>query len=183
MGLETRHLIRHQRHQRGDNHRQGAGFVIAGQCRELIAEGLARTCGQNPQPMAASHDAFHNGLLEGQSPVVCRFSAKVVEAEPAFQFLAGVMAFPTPATGGTGAGQIPQPVNPSPRFREPMAHPGRHQRVVPRHGQPCQHVGHVPAQPVCLRHNSPSLNCAGAAFEKRANSAPALAGVGSGCIA
>ena len=47
--LQPRHLIRHQRHQRRDHHCQRAGLVVARQRRNLVAERLARTRGQDPE--------------------------------------------------------------------------------------------------------------------------------------
>ena len=43
--FQAGHLIRHERHQRGDHHRQRPGFVVAGQGGNLVAQGLAGSRG------------------------------------------------------------------------------------------------------------------------------------------
>ena len=49
MSFQPRHLIRHERDQRRNYHRESTGLVVAGQGRDLVAERLAGAGGQNAQ--------------------------------------------------------------------------------------------------------------------------------------
>ena len=143
--LQPRHLVRHERDQGRDHHRQGAGLLVAGDRRDLVAERLARAGGQDAERVLARHRRLDDGLLQG-TPVVMRwFGAKVVEAEPVLHLLAGVVPLPAPAAGGVGASRVPEPAHELPGLWELMAHPGRHDRVAAGDREPGQRVGQRPS--------------------------------------
>ena len=144
--LQTRHLIRHEGDQGRDHHREGAGLVVAGQGRDLVAERFAGAGGQDPQDMLPRHRRLDDGALHGLSRVIVqRLRPEVLEAEPAGELLAGIVPFPAPAAAGVGAGGVAQGANDVPRLRELVADPRRHHRVAPRHRQPCEGIGQRPA--------------------------------------
>ena len=68
--LQPGHLIGHQRHQGGDDHGEGAGLVVAGQGRDLVAQGLAGAGGQDAEDVPAGHGGFDDGLLHGTAVVL-----------------------------------------------------------------------------------------------------------------
>ena len=147
LAFEARHLIRHERHQGRDHHGQGAGLVIAGQGRDLVAQRLAGTRGQDAEHALPGHRRLDDGALHGPAVAVLRLRAEVGEAEPARELLARVVPFPAPGARGIVAGGIPQPAHQHARFRKLVPHPGRHHRVAPGHRQPGQGVGQRPAVP------------------------------------
>ena len=173
--LQSRHLVGHQRDQGRDHHRQGAGVVMAGQGRDLVADGLAGAGRQNAQHVLARHRLLHDGLLQGAPVFVRRFGPKVIEAEPALQRLAGVVPFPAPVASGIGAGGVPEPAHQAACFGELMAHPGRHHRVTSRNRQPCQRVGQSPSVFSRPAQDLPPLSHAGCAQKSPGNSRPGLA--------
>ena len=118
MPLQPRHLVRHQRDQGRDHHRQRAGLVIAGERGDLVAERLARAGGQDAERMRARHRRLDDGLLQGPTVVIGRLRAEVIDAgEPALHRLAGVVVLAAPVAGGVGAGGVPEPAHEVPRLR------------------------------------------------------------------
>ena len=139
--LQPGHLIRHQRDQGRDDDRQRTGLVVARQRRDLVAERLPRTRGKNPEHVPPSHRLLNDGALHRPSVVRRRFGTKTAEAEPALQFLSGVMPLPAPAAGRIAASRVSKAVHQPSGLRELMADPGRHHRVAAGHGEPRQGVG------------------------------------------
>ena len=149
--FHPRNLVRHQRDQGRDGDRQRAGLVVARQRRELIAERLARSRRQHAEYVLPRHRRLDDGALHGAPVWGFRRRAEVGEAEPAPQLLAGVVALPAPSASGVGAGGVSEPAHKPPRFRELVAHPGRHDRVPAGDRQPCQRIGQRPARPARFR--------------------------------
>ena len=88
--VQPGHLIRHQGHQGRDDHGEGAGLVVAGQGRNLVAQGFAGADRQDAEDVPAGHDGFDDGLLHGAA-VVLGNGPEGGKAEPALQFLFGVV--------------------------------------------------------------------------------------------
>ena len=145
--FEARHLIRHERHQGRDHHGQGAGLVVAGQGRDLVAQRLAGARGQDAEHALPGHRRLDDGALHGPAVAVLRLRAEVAEAEPARELLARVVPLPAPGARGIVAGGIPQPAHQHAGFRKLVPHPGRHHRIAPGHRQPGQGVSERPAMP------------------------------------
>ena len=167
--LQPRHLVRHERDQRRDHHRQRPHLVVARERRDLVAERLAGAGGKNPQHVPPRHRRLDDGLLQGMSAVVRRLGTKSIETEPAFKLLAGVVPFPAPAADGIGTGRVPQTANQPPGFRELMTHPGRHHRVAAGHRQPCQRIGKRPAAFLRPRQYLSAVRRAGRTFKAAAD--------------
>ena len=165
MHLQPRHLIRHQRDQGRDHHRQRTRLVVARQGRDLIAERFTRARGQNTEHVLSRHRRLDDGLLHGAPVSSWRFRPEISEAEPAGELLAGIVVVPAPAAGGIGAGGIPEPANQPPRLGELIAHPGRHDRVAAGHRQPSQRVGQRPAGIRRLTHSLAGVSGAGGALQ------------------
>ena len=104
---KARHLIRHERDQGRNHHRESASLVVAGQGRDLIAERLAGTGGQNPQNVLSGHCRLDDQLLHRASVGTQRLRAKIVKAEPTLKLLVRVVPFPAPIAVGLAAGHIP----------------------------------------------------------------------------
>ena len=108
-GFQPGHLVGHQGHQGRDHHGEGAGLVVAGQGGQLVAQRLARSRGQDGQRVLVRHGGLDHDLLQG--PAVFfpgRLGPEIVEAEPAGQLAAGVVAFPAPPAVVAGAGGVAQ---------------------------------------------------------------------------
>ena len=115
MPLQPRHLVRHQRNEGRDHHRQRAGLVVAGDRGDLVAERLARAGGQDAERVPACHDLFDDGLLHGAPVVAGWLRAEIVDAgKPALQLLASVVPLPAPAAGRVGTGRVPEPAHERP---------------------------------------------------------------------
>ena len=166
--LQARHLVRHQRDQGRDHHRQRAGLVIAGDRRDLVAERLARAGGQDAERVPARHRRLDDGLLHGTPVVMRRFGTKVVEAEPALHLPAGIVLLPAPAAGGVGTGGVPEPAHQLPGLGELVAHPGRHDRIAAGDREPGQRVGQRPAGRGRLGHRLARVGGAGRALQPAA---------------
>ena len=163
--LQSRHLIRHERDQGRDHHRQGAGLVMTGQRRNLVAERLAGPGRQDPEDMFPGHRRLDDRLLHRAAIGAGRLRAEVGEPEPAGKFLGGVVSFPAPAADWIGAGGVPQLANEPPRHRELVAYPGRHDRVSPGDRQPRQDIGQRPAETSRVRHDLADAGQAGVALQ------------------
>ena len=107
MGLQPCHLIRHERDQRRNHHRESTSLVVAGQGRDLVAERFAGASGQNPQDMLPGHCGLDDGLLHRPSVFVLRFRAKIVKSKPAFKFLARIVSLLAPIAFRLATGYIP----------------------------------------------------------------------------
>ena len=108
MGLQPRHLIRHERDQGRNHHGECAGFVVAGQGRNLVAERLASAGGQNCQNVLPGHCRLNDGLLHRLLFVlVLRLRPEVVKAEPPFELLVRVVSLLAPIAVRLAAGPIP----------------------------------------------------------------------------
>ncbi len=143
--LHARHLVGHQRHQRGNDHRQFSGFIVPGQGGDLITKGLAAAGGKNREEMLAAHGGLDDGLLQRPAVRAYRLGAKLRKSKPAAEFLAGVMTLAAPGAGGVLAGDIPQEPHQLSGLGELVVHPGRHHRVSAGHRKPCERVGQGPA--------------------------------------
>ena len=155
------HLVRHERDQGRDHHRQRAGLVVTRERRDLVAERLARAGGQNAQHMLARHRCLDDGLLHWTPVVVRWFGSKLVETEPALQLLAGIVPLAAPGAPGIGTGEVPESAHEVSGLRELMAHPGRHDRVAAGHREPRQRIGQRPAALLRLRQYLPAVGRAG----------------------
>ena len=119
--------------------------------------------------LLSCHCHLDDGPLHG-APVVARgFRAKIAEAEPARELLPRIVAFAAPAAGGIGAGGVPEPAHQAARFRELVAHPGRHDRIAARYRQPCQRIGQRPAGGRRLRRDLAAVSGAGDACQSLAD--------------
>ena len=143
--LETRDLVRHERDEGRDHHREGARLVVAGEGRDLVAERLAGAGGEDPEDVLAGHRRLDDRLLHRATVVARRLGTETLEAEPAGQLPPGVVPFPAPCAAGIVAGGVPQPANQAPRLGKLVADPGRHDRVAAGHREPRQRVGERPA--------------------------------------
>ena len=83
--------------------------------------------------MLVRHRRLDNGLLHRPPVVAGRLRPECLKTEPALELLPGVMAFPAPLAGRIGAGLAPEQADDPSRFRELVAHPGRHDGVAARH--------------------------------------------------
>ena len=143
--LQPGYLICHQRHQGRDDHGEGAGLVVAGQGRNLVAQGFAGAGGQDAEDVPAGHDGFDDGLLHGAA-VVLGNGPEGGEAEPALQFLAGVVAFAAPGAAGIAAGGVAQALQKAACLGELELDPRRQDRVAAGHGEPSENVGERPVR-------------------------------------
>ena len=128
--FQSRHLIRHQRHQRRNHYSQRASLVIARQRRNLVAQGFAGAGRQNPQHMLARKRRFHNRLLQRASIGIGRFRAKFVEIEKALQFTPRIVSLAAPVASWVAAGAIAQQPHQRARLWKLMPHPRRHYRIA-----------------------------------------------------
>ena len=178
MPLQSRHLVRHQRDERRDHHRQRAGLVVAGERGNLVAERLAGAGGQDAERVPARHRLFDDGLLRGAAVGFRRFRPEVIDAgEPALHLLAGVVPLPAPVAGGIGAGGVPEPAHEAPGLGKLVAHPGGHDRIAARDREPGQRIGQRPAGIGRIRHGGTRVSGAGGAFQSSADR-PVGLGVG-----
>ena len=127
------YLVRHERDERGDHHREGTGLVVAGQGGDLVAERLSGACGEDPQDVFSRHRCFDDGLLHGATVRARRLGTEAVETEPAAKFLAGIVPLPAPLAGGVSAGGVSQLSNQPCRLGELVAYPRRHDGVAAGH--------------------------------------------------
>ena len=176
-GFESRHLVGHERDQRRNHHGQGAGLVVAGERRQLVAERLARAGGQDAEHVLPGHGRLDDGPLQGLPVLILRLRAEVGEAEPPGELLAGVVPLAAPATGGVGACGVAQSLDQPTRLGELMPHPGRHNRAAPRHRQPRQRIGKRPAVSGGIRDDLLGVRPAGVAVQLRLHGGAGL-GVG-----
>ena len=99
-------------------------------------------------------------MLHGLALAVLRLWAEIVKAEPALEFLAGVLPLPAPLAGGIGAGHVPQAAHQPPGLGKLMPYPGWHYRVAAGHGKPRQGVGQRPTMLRRLGEDFPALTAA-----------------------
>ena len=163
--LEPRHLIRHERDQGRDHHREGARLVVAGERRNLVAEGLSGARGQNPQYVLPGHRRLDDGLLHGAPVITRRLRTEAGIPEPAGELLAGIVPLAAPSAGGVPAAGIPQAPNQPARLRKLVAHPGRHDRVTTGDREPGKGVGQRPAGAGGVRRVFAGMGETGVAFE------------------
>ena len=168
-GFESRHLVGHERDQRRNHHGQGAGLVVAGERRQLVAERLARAGGQDAEHMLSGHGRLDDGPLQGLPVLILRLRAEVGEAEPPGQLLVGIVPLTAPAACGVGACGVAQSLDQLAPLGELMPHPGRHDRAAPRNRQPSQRIGQRPAVPGGIRDDPLGVGPAGVAVQPRLN--------------
>ena len=162
--LQPGHLIRHQGYQGRDDHGEGAGLVVAGQGGNLVAQGFAGAGRQDAEDVPAGHDGFDDGLLHGAA-VVLGNGPEGGKAEPALQFLFGVVAFAAPGAAGVAAGGVAQVLQQEVGFRELVFHPRRQDRVAAGHREPGEDVGQGPVGWGQGGHDFTSVNLAGVASQ------------------
>ena len=142
---QTLHLIGHQRDERRDHHRERPGLLEPGQCRDLVADRLARARWQNAEDGLAPHGLCNDLLLERRAILALRFGSEFREAEPAGQMQPRIILGAAPGAGRIIAGVITEPPHERACLGKGMAHPGRHHRVTARDGDPGKRVGKRPA--------------------------------------
>ena len=77
LGRKSRHLIRHERNQRGDYNCQSAGLIVAREGRDLIAKRLASARGHNTENMVPRHHRLNYGSLHWSAVIIERFPAEI----------------------------------------------------------------------------------------------------------
>ena len=77
-----------------------------------------------PRTCLRAHDGFDDGLLHGAA-VVLGNGPEGDEAEPALQFLAGVVAFAAPGADGVAAGRVAQALEKPVGLWKLILHPRR----------------------------------------------------------
>ena len=95
--------------------------------------------------MFTGHRRLDDGLLQRMPVLVGRHGPVAVEAEEALEFVAGIVALPTPTASWIGAGGVAQEAGQPPGLRKLVTDPRRHHRVAARHRQPSQGVRQRPA--------------------------------------
>ena len=126
--------------------------------------------------MPAGHDGFDDGLLHGTAFVLWR-RAEGGEAEPAFQFPAGVVALAAPGAAEVGAGGTAQALQQAARLRELVFHPRRQDRVSAGYGEPGEDAGRRPVGRGQGGRDFAGVNLAGVAGQKLAHGGAGL-GIG-----
>ena len=124
--VEARHLVCHEGDQGRDHDGQGAGLVVAGQSRDLVAQRFAGAGGQDPQHVLSGQRCLDDGFLHRTAVGMRRLGTEGGEVEPAAEFFAGVVALAAPGAGGIGAGSIPQAADQPAGCRKLVADPRRH---------------------------------------------------------
>ena len=143
---------------------EGAGLVVAGQGGNLVAQGFAGAGGQDAEDVPAGHDGFDDGLLHGAA-VVLGNGPEGDEAEPALQFLAGVVAFAAPGAAGVAAGRVAQALEKPVGLWKLILHPRRNDRVAAGYREPGEDVSQRPVRRGYGGHDFASMQLAGVVAE------------------
>ena len=160
------HLVGHQGDQGRYDHCDGAGLVVPGEGRHLVADRLAGASGQNGQQVLSGHGPLDDGLLQGNAILIGGFGPEVGKSKPAGQFLLRIVALPAPLAVPVLTGRVPQQFQYSAGLGEFVQHPGRHGRVAAGHGEPGQGIGQGPA--LLVRVGEDALGLAGAGLTGQA---------------
>jgi len=135
------HLVLHQRLQRRDDHGQRPAAHVPDQRRELEAQGLAATGGQQCQQRLLADAVADDGPLQAVAIGRRRLRPERVEAEPALQLHIRVVGGAAPRTVGIGAGRIAQGLEQGGGGRKAVPDPAGQHRVAAGHLQPGRGIG------------------------------------------
>ena len=129
-------LIRHERHERGNDNRQRTRLLVARESGKLVADGLAGAGWQNADLALAGERIRDDLTLQRLPSRTCRFGSEPLKAEPAAQQQVRIVLFATPTARRIPAGAVTQLSHELGRADEPVSYPWRHDQITPGYRNP-----------------------------------------------
>ena len=124
LAAHRRNLVGHQRHQRRNHHGERPGCFVAHQRRELIAERLSGSGGEDPEHVRAGEVFLRYGTLKALAVSTLRPISECLETEPSLQRCFRVEMLRAPGAVSVSATRVAEPGCQGARSK-PLFHVGR----------------------------------------------------------